>query len=126
RVGAGRGAGEEPRFRRGHPASPMREGGPLLSPRRLPPPPFHGARMRTYGQIMADAAMRAFGRVPSGAEFKAQDTGQAISLDVILEAAFGVSDPERKAKFRRSIIELLSSSVGVLVLLHPLQREFGG
>jgi hypothetical protein len=82
--------------------------------------------MRTYGRIMADAAMRELGRVPSGAELKAQDTGQAISLDVILEAAFGVSDPERKAKFRRSIIELLRSSSGLLILLRPLQREFGG
>jgi cytochrome P450 len=119
-------AGDEARFLIGDGAFPMLDGEHHLASRRLLAPPFHGARMRTYGRIMADAAMRELGHVPSGAGLKAQDTGQAISLDVILEAAFGVSDPERKAKFRRSIIELLRSSSGLLILLRPLQREFGG
>jgi cytochrome P450 len=118
-------AGDEVRFLLGDASFPRLSGDPHLASRRLLAPPFLGARMRAYGRIMADAATRAFGRMPSGAEFKAQDTGQAISLDVILEAVFGVSDPERKARFRHSIIELLSSSSGVSILLRPLQREFG-
>jgi cytochrome P450 len=119
-------AGDEVRFLLGDASFPRLSGEPHLASRRLLAPPFLGARMRAYGRIMADAAIREFGRVPSGAEFRAQDTGQAISLDVILEAVFGVSDRERKARFRHSIIELLSSQAGVLIMLRPLQREFGG
>jgi cytochrome P450 len=119
-------AGDEARFLIGDASFPRLSGEPHLASRRLLAPPFVGARMRAYGRIMADAAIRALGRLPSAAEFKAQDTGQAISLDVILEAVFGVSDPERKAKFRRSIIELLSSASGFMIMLRPLQRELGG
>jgi cytochrome P450 len=119
-------AGEEARFMVGAASFPMLEGEQHLASRRLLAPPFHGARMRAFGQIMADSAVRVLSGMPPGAEFKAQDTGQAISLDVILEAVFGVSDPERKAKFRRSIMELLNSQPGLLVILRPLQREFGG
>lgn len=119
-------AGDEARFMVGGASFPMLEGEPHLASRRLLAPPFHGARMRAFGQIMADSAVRVLSGMPSGAEFKAQETGQAISLDVILEAVFGVSDPERKAKFGRSIVELLNSQPGLLVILRPLQREFGG
>lgn len=119
-------AGDEVRFLLGDASFPRLSGEPHLASRRLLAPPFLGARMRAYGRIMVDAAMRAFGRIPSGAEFKAQDTGQEISLDVILEAVFGVSDPARKAEFRRTIIELLSSQAGVVIMVRALQRELGG
>jgi cytochrome P450 len=58
-------AGDEARFLVGDAAFPMLDGERHLASRRLLAPPFHGARMRAYGQIMADAAMRALGRVPS-------------------------------------------------------------
>jgi len=119
-------AGDEARFLLGDSSLPLVSGERHTSDRKLLAPSFHGARMRAYGRIMLDATLREFERRQHGAVLKAQEAGQAISLDVILEAAFGVSDVKRKAKFRDSILRLMSSSGGILILLKPLQRNFGG
>ena len=118
--------GDESRFLLGDRSLPLVSGDRHARDRKLLAPSFHGARMRAYGRIMLNATLREFERRREGAMLKAQEAGQAISLDVILEAAFGVSDVSRKAKFRDSILRLMSSSGGILILLRPLQREFGG
>lgn len=119
-------AGDETRFLLGDTSLPLVRGERHASDRKLLSPSFHGARMRAYGRIMLDATLCELERREVGATLKAQEAGQAISLDVILEAAFGVSDVRRKARFRDSILRLMSSSSGFLLLLRPLQRNFGG
>ncbi|MEZ4300918.1 MAG: cytochrome P450 [Polyangiaceae bacterium] len=58
--------------------------------RKLLTPPFHGARMRAYGEIMADSARRAAASWEQGRPFKMLETTQEISMEVILEAVFGL------------------------------------
>src|SRR5262245_62740783 len=61
-----------------------------LHERRLMSPPFHGERMHVYGRLMRDIAVRAIDRWPVGSPFPIHREMQAITLDVIIRAGFGV------------------------------------
>lgn len=118
--------GEEVEFLLGDSSLTQVAGERHTADRKLLAPSFHGVRMRAYGRIMRDATLRELARRRLGAMLKAQEAGQAISLDVILEAVFGVSESDRKGRFREAILRLMSSSGGMLIMVRALQRNFGG
>lgn len=93
--------------------------------RKLLTPPFHGARMRQYGSIIVDAARRRAAEWKLGEPFVMQRTTQAISLDVILRAVFGLTEPERLARFERAILEVLDALHPSLLFSRALQRDLG-
>jgi cytochrome P450 len=93
--------------------------------RKLLTPPFHGQRMRSYGTVMRNAATEWALRLAPGNPFAMIYTTQAITLDVIIEAVFGVDQNERVEQFRTDLLELLGS-FSPLIFLRPLQHEFGG
>ncbi len=93
--------------------------------RKLLAPPFHGQRMRSYGDVMRRAAMEWALRLAPGNPFAMIYTTQAITLDVIISAVFGVDQNERVEQFRTDLLELLGSFTPLL-FLRPLQHEFGG
>ncbi len=74
--------------------------------RKLLTPPFHGARMRTYGNLMRNTALRWAKTWEPGRPFRMIDTTQAITLDIIIEAVFGVADTAEMQAFRRAILAL--------------------
>ena len=74
------------------------EGREHLARRRLMLPPFHGERMRAYESIVRDAVARDVERWPAGQPFAIHPRMQAITLDVILRAVFGVTDADRRAR----------------------------
>ncbi len=95
--------------------------------RKLLAPPFHGARMRAYGATMASVAERTIGAIPVGQSFKMHEATQTISLTVILQTVFGVSDDARVERFRTATERLMASIVSPMIHLFPsLRREFGG
>jgi cytochrome P450 len=67
----------------------LQSGAPHKRARKLMQPPFHGARMRAYGQRMAEIAVARLGRAPSG-RFDIEELFRGISLEVILATVFGV------------------------------------
>ncbi|MDQ3573287.1 MAG: cytochrome P450 [Actinomycetota bacterium] len=90
-----------------------------LRQRKLMLPPFHGDRMRKYGAIMAAVAEREIQGWPRGTRFSVLAGMQAITLDVIMQAVFGVVDParrERLAKPLRAQLDPLASRGRVLML----------
>ena len=93
--------------------------------RKLLTPPFHGQRMRSYGNLMRATATEWAQRLAPGNRFAMIYTTQAITLDVIIEAVFGVDPGERVEQFRADLLELLGSFTP-LIFLRPLQHEFGG
>jgi len=102
------------------------EGEEHLSRRKLMTPPFHGERMRTYEAVMRDAAARELDGWPEGRAFAVHPSMQAITLDVIMRAVFGVSDRER---LRPLLSDLLAgtTSMGLQVSVmmgrrRPLER----
>jgi cytochrome P450 len=84
--------------------------------RRLLSPPLHGARMRSYAQIIRDSALQRARAWQLGQPFVMSHTTQAISLDVIVKAVFGVQDPARVATFERT---LLAATDADLAAQHP-------
>ncbi len=66
-----------------------------LHRRKLMLPPFHGERMRVYGELMTEIADTEIDRWPLDRAFPLHPSMQAITLRVILRAVFGVDRDER-------------------------------
>jgi cytochrome P450 family 135 len=96
-----------------------------MSQRKLLLPPFHGESVRRYTQVMAEAAADEVARWPLRRRFPLRPRMQAITLEVILRAVFGVRDGERMDLFRARIPRLgeLSSPLDWLPFM---QRDLGG
>jgi cytochrome P450 family 135 len=96
-----------------------------MSQRKLLLPPFHGQAVRRYAEVMASAAADEVARWPLRRAFPLRPRMQAITLEVILRAVFGVRDGERMDLFRARIPRLgeLSSPLDWLPFM---QRDLGG
>ena len=86
------------------------EGAEHLARRRLMLPPFHGERMRAYEGTVGEVAEREVDSWPVGKPFALHPRMQAVTLEVILRAVFGVTDPERRERLRRLLPRLLEST----------------
>jgi cytochrome P450 len=90
-----------------------------LRQRKLMLPPFHGERMRAYADAMEAVAEREVARWPRGRRFPVLPSMQAITLEVIMRAVFGVEDDERRARLQaplRGQLDILASRSRVLML----------
>jgi cytochrome P450 len=96
-----------------------------LRHRRLLLPPFHGERMRNYGTMMAEVAERNLAAWPRSGRLATLPTMQAITLEVIMRAVFGVTDDERRARISkplRDLLDMLASRRRVLMMALTLGR----
>jgi cytochrome P450 family 135 len=99
--------------------------------RRLLLPPFHGERMKRYGELMADIAAQEVETWPLGQPYRLRPRMQAVTLEIILRAVFGVREGERLHRLRDELRRLLGMVTDprrlvLLVLLGPERmREFG-
>jgi cytochrome P450 family 135 len=96
-----------------------------MSQRKLLLPPFHGGAVRRYAEVMAEATEREVAGWPVGRAFALRPHMQAITLEVILRAVFGVRDGARMDLFRERIPRLSNLS-SVLDWLPVMQRDLGG
>ena len=78
--------------------------------RKLMLPSFHGERMRGYEQVIAEATERAVAGWPRGTEFSLHPSMQAITLEVILNAVFGIEDADRRERLSDALVEILGVS----------------
>lgn len=98
-----------------------------LRERRLMLPPFHGDRMRAYGEAMREVTVREIERWPVGKAFPVHTSTQAITLDVIMRTVFGVGgDDPRLMPLRDALVKfttLGTSRLGTaMLLLTPPER----
>jgi cytochrome P450 len=103
----------------------LMSGPPHRRDRKLLTPPFHGERMRAYGRIIQDVTRIHAAKWEPGRPFLVQDTTQAISLDVILRAVFGITEPVQEAQFREILVRGVASLNPLLIFLPVLQRDLG-
>jgi cytochrome P450 len=78
-----------------------------MSQRKLLLPPFHGRRMARYGALIAAATERELETWPTGEPFQLRPRMQAITLEVIIRAVFGLRDEDRIALMRERLSETL-------------------
>jgi cytochrome P450 len=94
-----------------------------LRQRRLLLAPFHGDSVRRYGELIEAITAREVESWPTHTSFALRPRMQALTLEVILRAVFGVREAERLARLRESIPKLLT--MGNLVVWLPwAQREW--
>ena len=82
------------------------EGPEHLARRKLMLPPFHGERMRAYEATVRDVVERDVAAWPRGEPFPVHPRMQAITLEVIVRAVFGVSDEARRAQLEREDVRI--------------------
>src|SRR3954469_16094417 len=83
-----------------------------MKERKLMLPPFHGKRMKAYGDVMAEVAAEEIDRWPADRPVRMRPRMQAMTLEIILRAVFGVGEGERLNRLRsqlRSTLNLLSN-----------------
>ena len=89
--------------------------------RKLLVPPFHGQRMRSYAQSMASAAHGCASKWHEGEDFRAYNFTQSVSLEVILDTVFGVTDPVVRSGLKALLPELLNLGNGLPMFLKFLR-----
>ncbi len=82
----------------------MLEGDRHKERRKLLLPPFHGARMQAYGELIVNLTKNIFDRFVSGNRFTARTITQEISLQVILEAVYGLGNEASSQELKRRIV----------------------
>ena len=85
--------------------------------RKLLLPPFHGERMQRYGELMREITAAEVDSWPAGEPFAAWPRMQAITLDVILRAVFGVEEGAAMDTMRERLQKLLEASTNPLALI---------
>jgi len=86
------------------------EGAEHLARRKLMLPPFHGERMRAYEETVLTAVGREIDSWPLGETFPIHARMQAITLEVILRAVFGVHEGPRLDRLRGMLATVLQET----------------
>ncbi|MHB8490676.1 MAG: cytochrome P450 [Solirubrobacteraceae bacterium] len=86
------------------------EGNEHITRRRLMLPPFHGERMRSYEALIREVTEDEIDSWPQEQSFALHPRMQALTLEVILHAVFGVTDPARAELLRAQLRNLLNDS----------------
>jgi cytochrome P450 len=97
--------------------------------RQLLMPPFHGERMRSYGQLIRTVTEEVMKQQGIRKAFSARKSMQTISLRVILRAVFGLNDGTRYEQLERllgTMLDAMGSPLSVSLLYFPiLRQDFG-
>jgi cytochrome P450 len=94
------------------------EPGEHLARRKLVSPPFHGERVRSYALVMERLVIDELDRMRPGDVMETQSLAQALTLEVILQAVLGVSDPTMREQLR-ALFEALNTPLNAFVLFVP-------
>jgi cytochrome P450 len=93
---------------------------PHMSQRKLLLPPFHGERMKAYGETMGEIAAREIESWPTSVPCKLRPRMQELTLEIILRTVFGVREGARLGELRdalRNFLDLTTNPARLLPLV---------
>ena len=97
--------------------------------RKLLMPPFHGERMKSYSQTMAEVTKEVISSWQVGQTICIRDYTQEISLEVILRTIFGLNEGQRYDRLKAILVdwlEIFNSRLNSFFLFFPiLQKDLG-
>ena len=97
--------------------------------RKLLMPPFHGEKIKSYGSSICEITEKVVSRLPLNKPFLAIDVMHEITLDVIMQKVFGLSEGERYQKIKPLLADWLdilnSPARASLIFLKFLQVDLG-
>jgi cytochrome P450 len=103
------------------------EGADHLARRKLMLPPFHGERMRSYEATVEEIVSAEVDSWPLQAEFPIHSRMQAVTLEVILRAVFGVAEGPRLERLRAMLEKVLTDTASPRTqLIGMATRRWGG
>jgi len=92
-------------------------------------PPFHGDRLRAYGQLICDITRQVSAEWQPGQSIVARPPMQELTLKVILQAVFGLREGARLSELQRLMSTMLDSfayPISASLLFFPaLQKDWG-
>ena len=101
----------------GHNSVLTLDGSAHMTQRKLMLPPFHGRRMQAYGELMRDIAQREVDSWPAGGSMTLWPRMQAITLEIILQAVFGLDEGPRLDALRSRLRDVLAASTAPITML---------
>jgi cytochrome P450 len=90
-----------------------------LEQRKLLLPPFHGKRMKRYGELMSEVAGAEIERWPRGEAYPLRPRMQALTLEIILRAVFGLGEGARLEVLRTELRRLLDMVTNPRMMFLP-------
>jgi cytochrome P450 len=92
-----------------------------LRMRKLMLPPFHGEAIAHYAEVIEEITNREIDTWDPGDTVRTRSVAQRITMEVIIRAVFGITDPGRIEELRR-VLPRLSSPNPLLLLV---QKDLG-
>jgi cytochrome P450 len=99
---------------------------PHLEQRKLMLPAFHGDKMQQLTGLMEELAEEEVASWPIGRPVELHPRFQALTLEIILRAVFGLEAGERLDALRERMTEILDFGTSPVSVNVNLQRNFGG
>ena len=99
------------------------DGARHLRTRKLMLPPFHGEAIARYAELIERITEREIGGWRAGDVVRTRTVAQAITMEVIIRAVFGIGDPERVAELKLLLPRL--SSANPLLGIERMRRDLG-
>lgn len=84
-----------------------------MEQRRLLLPPFHGERIGAYRELIGEVTRTELASWPVGQPLPLWPRMQAITLEVIVRAVFGISDPDRRRRMQVLLRDMLNRLTSV-------------
>jgi cytochrome P450 family 110 len=107
----------------------LQEGRSHNRQRQLLMPPFHGDRMKTYGEAICNITEEATQNWQVGTIVSMQKIMPDITLQIILQVVFGLRPGDRYQKLREKLTSLLEDITkplySTLFFFPPLQKDLG-
>ncbi len=97
------------------------DGAEHMRMRKLMLPPFHGKAIQHYAEVIEQATRREIDSWRAGQTIRTRTVAQGITLEVIIQAVFGITDPARVAELRR-LLPRMSAPNPFLLLV---QKDLG-
>jgi cytochrome P450 len=105
------------------------DGEPHQRQRQLLSPPFHGERMRAYGEDIREITRQVSDKWEIDKPFNIRESMQEITLRVILRVIFGIDEGEMFEDLKRSLTSLLdfitSPIMSSAFFFRFMQKDFG-
>ena len=97
--------------------------GPHLSQRKLMLPAFHGERMKRLTRLMTEVSVREVDSWPSDRPVVSHARFQALTLEIILRAVFGLDPGPRLDRLRANLTELAGEAVKPFAFVPVVHNE---
>ena len=91
--------------------------------RKLMLPPFHGEAIAQYADLITQIANREIDGWSPGDTIRTRTVAQTITMEVIIQTVFGITDPGRIAELKQRLPRL--SSINPLLGVEAVRKDLG-